>query len=67
MSEPDWDAVRDEVAASIRAEVLILSCTPGITGAAIVSAAFRGAKAWAQGGIDAYRSKNRPERRLELE
>jgi len=57
-NEPDWDDVRDQVAASIRAEILILAHTPGITAADIVRAAIRDVKTWAQDGINVYRKRN---------
>ena len=59
MSEVDWDAVRDQVAASIRAEVIILSCTPGTTSEMIISAVIRDATLWVDRGLRAARDLDR--------
>lgn len=54
MTEPDWDAVALHTASAVRAEVLILSCTPGATGQDIIGAVIREAKNWCADGIRMY-------------
>jgi hypothetical protein len=54
-AETDWDAVRDQVAASVRAEIIILAFTNGVTAEGIISTAIRDAKDWADRGIWAFR------------
>ena len=54
---PDWDAVALHAASAVRAEVLILSCTDGVSGADIVGAVIRDARKWCREGIDSYLKK----------
>lgn len=51
---PDWDEVALHAASSVRAEVVILACTEGVTGEDIVSALIRDARKWCRDGINKY-------------
>jgi hypothetical protein len=55
VSEPDWDAVALQAASAVRAKVLILSCTAGVTGEDIIGAVIRDARKWCADGIRKYR------------
>ena len=57
MSEVDWDDVALQAASSVRAEVLILTATPGMNAADIIGAVIREAKNWCAEGISKYREK----------
>lgn len=57
--EPDWDAVALQTASAVRAEVMILAYTRGVTGEDIIRAVIRDAKKWCADGIQKYLEERR--------